>query len=112
MGVKDGVHLEPLWCTEAGFGSASLDIIQQMLTKATQQELSMALHLSILFGSASAATVSALIRRGADIDSRLSFPIFSALFTSSEALMQAEVPSAYSSGSCLLPREGVRYTSY
>lgn len=63
----------------AGVGSGALGVIDRVLTDATIEEVSIALHNAIMFGGASAEVVSALIDRGADVNQPLKLPMFSML---------------------------------
>ncbi|CAE7212486.1 INVS [Symbiodinium sp. CCMP2592] len=63
----------------AGTGSGSEDVIEYLLSDAPQSEINFALHYCILFAGVSVDVVSALIRKGADINQQLVLPRFSPL---------------------------------
>ena len=63
----------------AGTGSGSEDVIEYLLSDAPQSEINFALHYCILFAGVSEDVVSALIRKGPDINQQLVLPRFSPL---------------------------------
>eukprot|EP00913_Durusdinium_trenchii_P009051 g8511.t1 len=73
-------HSPRLLAGGAGSGKGSVELVRHLLSNAPKEDdASMALHLSILFGGASADVVTALVHAGADIDQPLAFPTFSVL---------------------------------
>ena len=60
----------------AGVGCGAIGVMDRLLPDASIEEISMALHLSILFGGASAEVVSALIEHGADVNYPLQQPMY------------------------------------
>ncbi|CAE7476138.1 unnamed protein product [Symbiodinium microadriaticum] len=78
--VVNKLHHSPrMLAGGAGTGSGSEDVIDFLLSDAPQSEINFALHYCILFAGVSKDVVSALIRKGADINQQLVLPRFSPL---------------------------------